>query len=158
MFHWRLKNGLQGLRAPVPLDAALEYLACRPERVLGVQRGRNESRLAHTMANPELRNRKHGTAGSMSMALPEPLVDEKTAELIEELKRENNYEGQIETEKRMYLVKLLSKVWILVAGFLYCFNFEGAPVSNTEGLRGSLHAITIERTNTLAVYGSGNLY
>ncbi|OAL19733.1 hypothetical protein AYO20_11587 [Fonsecaea nubica] len=126
MFHWRLKGSIQAYKAPIPLAAIAEYSTCTPGRMFGVQRGRNECRLAHAMTDPEPRNRKHGITGPMSMALPEPLDNEKTAE---ELKRENNYERQIETEKRMYVLKLLSMVWIVVVRLLYCFDLEDVPVS-----------------------------
>lgn len=62
------------------------------------------------MADPEPKgNPKHGISGPMSQALPEPLDIQKNAELVEELKKENNYEGQKETEKRIATLKLLSK-------------------------------------------------
>ena len=46
----------------------------------------------------------------MSKSLPTALYNEKNAELVEELKRENNYEAQEETQKRMKTLKLLSQV------------------------------------------------
>jgi poly(A) polymerase len=46
----------------------------------------------------------------MSTALPEPNDNEKTAELIEELKRENNYEPLEATQKRMSTLALLNRV------------------------------------------------
>ncbi|KIV81746.1 hypothetical protein PV11_03908 [Exophiala sideris] len=50
-----------------------------------------------------------GVTPPMSVALPEPIDNQKTAELIEELKRENNYEPMEETKKRMDTLKVLSK-------------------------------------------------
>ena len=49
-----------------------------------------------------------GVSPPMSTSLPEKIDTDKTAELIEELKRENNYEGQEETKKRMDTLKLLN--------------------------------------------------
>ncbi|KAL2447289.1 Poly(A) polymerase pla1 [Exophiala dermatitidis] len=51
-----------------------------------------------------------GVSPPISTALPEPLDNEKTAELIEELKRENNYEPMDETKKRMSTLALLNRV------------------------------------------------
>ncbi|KIX07997.1 uncharacterized protein Z518_02651 [Rhinocladiella mackenziei CBS 650.93] len=51
-----------------------------------------------------------GVSPPISTALPEPLDNEKTADLIEELKRENNYEPQEETKKRMSTLSLLNRV------------------------------------------------
>lgn len=51
-----------------------------------------------------------GISAPISTALPEPKDNEKTAELVEELKRENNYEPQEETKKRMATLSLLSRV------------------------------------------------
>ena len=50
-----------------------------------------------------------GVSPPMSVALPEKIDTEKTAELIEELKKENNYEGQEETKKRMNTLGLLNR-------------------------------------------------
>ena len=51
-----------------------------------------------------------GLTPPVSMALPEPKDNQKTADLIEELKRENNYEGADETKKRMVTLTLLQRV------------------------------------------------
>lgn len=59
------------------------------------------------MAAP--RPKQWGVTPPMSVALPEPIDNQKTAELIEELKRENNYEPMEETKKRMETLKVLSK-------------------------------------------------
>lgn len=60
------------------------------------------------MATPA--TKQWGVSPPISTALPEPLDNEKTADLIEELKRENNYEPMDETKKRMSTLSLLSKV------------------------------------------------
>jgi poly(A) polymerase len=57
-----------------------------------------------------LTSKQWGMSAPISTALPEPVDNEKTAELIEELKRENNYEPMEETKKRMSTLALLSRV------------------------------------------------
>jgi poly(A) polymerase len=54
-------------------------------------------------------NPKYGMSGPMSLALPEPLDNQKTADLVEELKREKNYENEMGTKKRMATLKVLNK-------------------------------------------------
>src|ERR1700742_3743099 len=55
------------------------------------------------------KNPKHGMSGPFSLALPEPLDIQKTADLVEELKREKNYENEMGTKKRIATLKVLSK-------------------------------------------------
>lgn len=54
--------------------------------------------------------KQYGVSPPISTALPEPLDNEKTADLVEELKRENNYEAHDETKKRIATLKLLNRV------------------------------------------------
>ena len=51
-----------------------------------------------------------GLTPPISTSKPEPIDLEKNADMIEELKRENNYESQDETNKRMHTLKLLQRV------------------------------------------------
>lgn len=51
-----------------------------------------------------------GLTPPLSGTLPSPADMEKNAQLIEELKKENNYERNEETQKRMDTLKLLSKI------------------------------------------------
>ncbi|KAK5210311.1 polynucleotide adenylyltransferase [Exophiala xenobiotica] len=62
------------------------------------------------MAAPSAPPKQWGISPPMSTALPEPNDNEKTAELIEELKRENNYEPLEATQKRMSTLALLNRV------------------------------------------------
>jgi poly(A) polymerase len=56
----------------------------------------------------EKKNPKHGITGPMSMDFPEPIDNTKTDDLVEELKRENNYEASHETNKRIATLKVLN--------------------------------------------------
>ena len=62
------------------------------------------------MAAPPAPPKQWGISAPMSTALPEPIDNEKTAELIEELKRQNNYEPLEATQKRMSTLALLNRV------------------------------------------------
>ena len=53
-----------------------------------------------------------GLQPPLSTALPTPTENEKTADLVEELKRENNYETQEATQERMKTLSLLQKVTV----------------------------------------------
>ncbi|ETI27201.1 hypothetical protein G647_09884 [Cladophialophora carrionii CBS 160.54] len=55
------------------------------------------------------KNAKYGMTGPMSLALPEPVDNQKTSELVEELKKEKNYENEMGTKKRIATLKVLSK-------------------------------------------------
>jgi len=59
---------------------------------------------------PTSSGKQWGVSPPISVALPEPIDNEKTADLIEELKKENNYEASEETKKRMSTLSLLQKV------------------------------------------------
>lgn len=54
--------------------------------------------------------RQWGLTPPVSTSLPTPEDNKQNAELIEELKRENNYEPQAETQKRIETLKLLNRV------------------------------------------------
>jgi len=54
--------------------------------------------------------KQYGVSPPISTALPEALDNEKTADLVEELKRENNYEAHEETKKRIATLHLLNRV------------------------------------------------
>lgn len=53
--------------------------------------------------------KQYGVSPPISTALPEQNDISKNAELIEELKRENNYETQDETKKRMATLSTLQR-------------------------------------------------
>ena len=53
--------------------------------------------------------KQYGVSPPISTALPEQNDIDKNAELIEELKRENNYETQDETKKRMATLGTLQR-------------------------------------------------
>lgn len=55
-------------------------------------------------------SKQWGISPPISAALPEQVDNDKTADLIEELKRENNYEAAEEMKKRMKTLSLLQKV------------------------------------------------
>lgn len=59
---------------------------------------------------PVSTTKQWGISPPISTALPEPRDNEKTADLVEELKRENNYEVKEETEKRIKTLQLLNKI------------------------------------------------
>jgi len=87
----------------------------------------------------------------MSRSLPTALDNEKNAELVEELKKENNYEGQEETQKRMKTLKLLSQVnreFIRTVG-----RRQGLPKSTIDQLGGKIYPYGSYR---LGVYGPGS--
>lgn len=95
--------------------------------------------------------KKWGLTPPMSNNLPTPQDTEKNAELVEELKRENNYEGQEETQKRMRTLKLLSQVnreFIKAVG-----RKQGMPQNQLEQLGGKIYPYGSYR---LGVYGPGS--
>ncbi|KIX92761.1 uncharacterized protein Z520_11613 [Fonsecaea multimorphosa CBS 102226] len=103
------------------------------------------------MADSEPRNPKHGITGPMSMALPEPLDNEKTAELVEELKRENNYEPQDQTQKRIEVLKLLNNA---TQEFVReVSRKQGLPPSQINQFGGKVYPYGSYR---LGVYGPGS--
>jgi len=92
-----------------------------------------------------------GLTPAMSRSLPTALDNEKNAELVEELKKENNYEGQEETQKRMKTLKLLSQVnreFIRTVG-----RRQGLPKSTIDQLGGKIYPYGSYR---LGVYGPGS--
>jgi poly(A) polymerase len=92
-----------------------------------------------------------GVSPPMSVALPERIDNEKTADLIEELKRENNYEGQEETKKRMATLGLLSRT---VQEFIRVVSRQqGIPESQVAQFGGKIYPYGSYR---LGVYGPGS--
>ncbi|KIW30845.1 uncharacterized protein PV07_02538 [Cladophialophora immunda] len=96
-------------------------------------------------------NKKHGITGPMSMAFPEPLDNEKTAELVEELKRQNNYESQKQTEVRMNILKLLSKATQVFVREVS--RKQGFPPSQINQFGGKVYPYGSYR---LGVFGPGS--
>jgi poly(A) polymerase len=86
----------------------------------------------------------------MSVALPEKIDNDKTAELIEELKRENNYEGQEETKKRMTTLGILNRA---VQEFIKTVSRkQNIPESQVAQFGGKIYPYGSYR---LGVYGPG---
>lgn len=86
----------------------------------------------------------------MSVALPEKIDNEKTAELIEELKRENNYESQDATKKRMSTLGVLNRA---VQDFVKeVSRRQGLPESQVAQFGGRVYPYGSYR---LGVYGPG---
>ena len=91
-----------------------------------------------------------GVTPAMSVALPEKIDNDKTAELIEELKRENNYEGSEETQKRMSTLRLLNTA---VQQFIKTVSRrQGLPESQIAQFGGKIYPYGSYR---LGVYGPG---
>jgi poly(A) polymerase len=91
-----------------------------------------------------------GVSPPMSVALPEKIDNDKTAELIEELKRENNYEGQEETKKRMSTLGILNRA---VQEFVKVVSRkQGLPESQVMQFGGKIYPYGSYR---LGVYGPG---
>lgn len=87
----------------------------------------------------------------MSTSLPTDLDTTKNADLIEELKRENNYEGGEETQKRIKTLQLLNKVnldFIREVG-----RRQRMPQSQIDQLGGKIYPYGSYR---LGVYGPGS--
>lgn len=92
-----------------------------------------------------------GLTPPMSKSLPTQLDNEKSAELVEELKRKNNYENQEDTQKRMRTLRLLSNVnreFIKEVG-----RRQGLPKSTVDQLGGKIYTYGSYR---LGVYGPGS--
>ncbi|KIW88379.1 uncharacterized protein Z519_10948 [Cladophialophora bantiana CBS 173.52] len=103
------------------------------------------------MTDSKLKEPKHGITGPMSTALPEPLDYEKTADLIEELKRENNYESLEETKIRIKTLKLLNSV---TQEFVReVSRKQGLPASQINQFGGKVYSYGSYR---LGVYGPGS--
>ncbi|EXJ66611.1 uncharacterized protein A1O5_10282 [Cladophialophora psammophila CBS 110553] len=103
------------------------------------------------MTDFKLKEPKHGITGPMSTALPEPLDYEKTADLIEELKRENNYESLEETKIRIKTLKLLNSV---TQEFVReVSRKQGLPASQINQFGGKVYSYGSYR---LGVYGPGS--
>ena len=99
------------------------------------------------MAEPK----QWGISPPLSTSLPDKLDNEKTAELIEELKRRNNYEGPDATAKRMDTLKLLSAT---LQEFIKEVSRRQRMSPNQVGqLAGKIYPYGSYR---LGVYGPGN--
>jgi len=100
------------------------------------------------MATPS--TKQWGISRPISTALPEPLDNEKTADLIEELKRENNYEPHEETKKRMSTLGLLNRV---TQEFVReVSRKQGLPQSQIDQFGGKIYPYGSYR---LGVFGPG---
>ncbi len=102
---------------------------------------------------PAATTKQWGISPPISTALPEPRDNEKTADLVEELKRENNYEGREETEKRIETLKLLNKV---TQEFVRLVSRrQGLPEFQIDQFGGKVFPYGSYR---LGVYGPGRLH
>jgi len=102
------------------------------------------------MAQPKPQ-KQWGLTPPMSTSLPTDLDTTKNADLIEELKRENNYEGGEETQKRIKTLQLLNKVnldFIREVG-----RRQRMPQSQIDQLGGKIYPYGSYR---LGVYGPGS--
>jgi len=103
------------------------------------------------MADTKKKEPKHGVTGPMSMALPEPVDTQKTQDLIEELKKENNYETGLETEKRKATLGTLSRA---NKDFVReVSRKQGFPPSQINEFGGKVYAYGSYR---LGVFGPGS--
>lgn len=91
-----------------------------------------------------------GVSPPISTALPEQNDIDKNAELIEELKRENNYETQEETKKRMATLSLLQRC--LVEFIKTVSRMQRLPDAQIEQFGGKIYPYGSYR---LGVYGPG---
>jgi len=91
-----------------------------------------------------------GLTPPISSALPTPTDNEKTADLIEELKRENNYEAAEETKKRMSTLGLLQRVTIEFVKEVS--RRQRLPQSQIDQFGGKIYPYGSYR---LGVYGPG---
>ena len=91
-----------------------------------------------------------GVSPPISTSLPEQNDIDKNAELIEELKRENNYEGQEETQKR---IKTLGQIQRCVQEFIKeVSKMQRLPESQIAQFGGKVYPYGSYR---LGVYGPG---
>lgn len=92
-----------------------------------------------------------GMTPALSHNLPTPLDNEKNAELVEELKKRNNYETQQETNKRMDTLRMLNranKEFVKEVG-----RRKGYPQNQIEQLGGKIYPYGSYR---LGVFGPGS--
>jgi poly(A) polymerase len=102
-------------------------------------------------SDPTKKNPKHGITGAMSLALPEPVDIQKTAELVEQLKEEKNYEPSMDTKKRIATLKVLSKAtqeFVRVVS-----RKQGLPQSQINQFGGKVYPYGSYR---LGVFGPGS--
>ncbi|KAK5076372.1 polynucleotide adenylyltransferase [Lithohypha guttulata] len=100
------------------------------------------------MAQP---TKQWGLTPPMSTSLPTPLDNEKNAELVEELKKNNNYETHDETQKRIKTLRLLNQAnreFVREAG-----RRQGLPQNQLDQLGGKIYPYGSYR---LGVYGPGS--
>lgn len=91
-----------------------------------------------------------GISPPLSTTLPDKLDNDKTAELVEELKRRNNYEAPDATNKRMETLKLLSQV--LQEFIKEVSRKQRMPENQVRQLAGKIYPYGSYR---LGVYGPG---
>jgi poly(A) polymerase len=99
------------------------------------------------MAQPA---KQWGTTPPISTAMPRPEDHKQNGEMIEELKRENNYEAPPETQKRIRTLELLQKT--LVEFVREVSRKMRLPQSQIEQFGGQIYAYGSYR---LGVYGPG---
>lgn len=95
--------------------------------------------------------KQYGISPPMSTALPEQTDIDKNAELIEELKRENNYETQDETKKRMSTLSLLQRC--VIEFVKRVSRPRGYSQQQIDGFGGKIYPYGSYR---LGVYGPGS--
>lgn len=95
--------------------------------------------------------KQYGVTPAISTAGPEQVDVDQNAELIEELKRENNYEPQEATKKRMATLKLLSHC--VIEFVKHVSKRQGVPDSQAAQLGGKIFAYGSYR---LGVYSPGS--
>lgn len=91
-----------------------------------------------------------GLTPPLSDTLPSPSDMDKNAQLIEELKRENNYERSEETSKRMDTLRLLSKIHLDFVKEVS--RRQGLPQNQIDQFGGKIYPYGSYR---LGVYGPG---
>jgi poly(A) polymerase len=105
------------------------------------------------MADPDSskKNPKHGLSGPLSIDLPGPLDIQKTADLVEELKREKNYENEMGTKKRIATLKVLNKTTLEFVRDVS--RKQGLPSSQINQFGGKVYPYGSYR---LGVFGPGS--
>jgi poly(A) polymerase len=93
-----------------------------------------------------------GTTPPISTAMPKPEDQKQNSEMVEELKRENNYEAQAETNKRMVTLQLLQKT--LLEFIREVSRKMRLPQSQIEQFGGQIYPYGSYR---LGVFGPGAL-
>ena len=102
-------------------------------------------------ASETQKNPKHGISDPISFALPDPLDNEKNSDLVEELKREKNYENEMGTKKRMATLKVLNRT---TQEFVReVSRKQGLPPSQINSFGGKVYPYGSYR---LGVFGPGS--